>query len=118
MAAPKACQGNVPHLLAGAVYTGLTTGKVREAGLGGPVAPMATGHHLDVSTGIVVGAKSIPEAGSQRPTAKAGRLVLAMAVAGANGGSTIGRLTAARAAMLSAALWSAGKVNPHWRHRK
>jgi hypothetical protein len=57
MAGPKACQDNVPHLLAGALYTGVTTGEVREAGLGGPFAHMATSHHLDVSTGIVVGGK-------------------------------------------------------------
>jgi hypothetical protein len=53
-AAPQACQDNVPHLLAGVVYTGLTTGKAREAGVSGPAVHMANSHHLDLSSGIVV----------------------------------------------------------------
>src|SRR5437764_15375702 len=71
----------------------------------------------------VVG-RSEKETRRQRPTAKAGGLGVAMAVARgttpfeANGGSTSGWLTAARAAILSAAFQSAGKVNPHWRQRK
>src|ERR671930_2815737 len=52
------------------------------------------------------------------PTAKAGELVLAMAVAGADGGSTIGQLTMARLAMLMAEVQSAGRSNPHWRQRQ
>src|SRR5919202_1977095 len=37
-AAPQACQDNVPHLLAGVLYTVLMTGKAREAGLSGSAA--------------------------------------------------------------------------------
>ena len=57
MVASKACQDNLPHLLAGVLYTELTTGEVREAGLGGPFAHMAHVHQLYLSTSIVVAGK-------------------------------------------------------------
>jgi hypothetical protein len=53
-AAPQACQDNLPHLLAGVLYTGLTTGKAREVGLSGSAVHVANSHHLDLSSGIVV----------------------------------------------------------------
>jgi hypothetical protein len=44
----------VPHLLAGVVYTELTTGKAHEAGLNSAAVHMANSHHLHLSSGIVV----------------------------------------------------------------
>jgi hypothetical protein len=57
IAAPKARQDNLPHFLAGELYTVLTTGEVRETGLSGPSVHMVNIHHLYLSTGIVVGSK-------------------------------------------------------------